>query len=255
MDASQTPRPARPSRVLIGATWQDAPHLSPEAKATLNATIHPQFRAARTRGIPHLGAGSIYQLPEQDIKCNPFLIPKHYRRGYGMDTGWNFTAALWGALDPDTDVLYITFAYKRATSPPSVHAADIKAQGAWMPGVGDAADINKLDGRQFIAVYKNDFGLDLTLPNKAVETGIQEVWERFISGRLKVFSSCEAFFEEYRFYRRDKNGKIVKKNDHLLDALRYLVMSGLARMIVQPVETRVIEDDVADDPGYGWMGR
>ena len=28
-------------------------------------------------------------------------------------------------------------------------------------------------------------------------------------------------------YRRDEKGKIVKQNDHVLDATRYLVMSGL----------------------------
>jgi len=32
--------------------------------------------------------------------------------------------------------------------------------------------------------------------------------------------------KEFNLYHRDENGKIVKKNDHLLDALRYLIMSN-----------------------------
>jgi hypothetical protein len=38
------------------------------------------------------------------------------------------------------------------------------------------------------------------------------------SGRQKVFSSCQRFLEEYRLYRRDAKGKIVKTRDHLMDA-------------------------------------
>jgi hypothetical protein len=34
------------------------------------------------------------------------------------------------------------------------------------------------------------------------------------------------FFNEYRLYRRDENGRIVKKHDHLMDVMRYLVRSG-----------------------------
>jgi hypothetical protein len=32
---------------------------------------------------------------------------------------------------------------------------------------------------------------------------------------------------EFRIYRWDKNGKVVKSDDHLMDASRYLMMSGL----------------------------
>jgi hypothetical protein len=45
-------------------------------------------------------------------------------------------------------------------------------------------------------------------------------------GRTKVFSTLQNFFAEYRLYRRDENGKIVKKKDHLMDCMRYLHNSG-----------------------------
>jgi hypothetical protein len=73
------------------------------------------------------------------------------------------------------------------------------------------------------------------LPDKAVEAGIQRVWERLSAGKLKVFASCGAWFDEYRLYRRDDKGRIVKENDHLQDSTRYLVVSGLDRARVKPV--------------------
>jgi hypothetical protein len=66
----------------------------------------------------------------------------------------------------------------------------------------------------------------LHLADNAVEAGLYEVWQRLSTGRLKVFNNLSNFRTEYRMYRRDENGKIVKKNDHLMDAARYLVMTN-----------------------------
>ena len=49
-------------------------------------------------------------------------------------------------------------------------------------------------------------------------------------GRLKVFTSLSNWYSEFRMYRRDQEGRIVKEFDHLMDAFRYLVMSGRDRM-------------------------
>ena len=46
------------------------------------------------------------------------------------------------------------------------------------------------------------------------------------SGKLKVFRSLGNWLSEFRLYQRDQDGKIVKQNDHLMDATRYLIMSG-----------------------------
>jgi hypothetical protein len=62
-----------------------------------------------------------------------------------------------------------------------------------------------------------------------VETGIYDVWQRLSSGRLKVFRGMKNWLSEFRLYRRDDKGRVVKDNDHLMDATRYLVMSGISR--------------------------
>jgi hypothetical protein len=43
-----------------------------------------------------------------------------------------------------------------------------------------------------------------------------------------------------RAYRRDKDGKVVKDRDHLMDAMRYLIMSGRNSMATKP---QAIPDD------------
>lgn len=106
-----------------------------------------------------------------------------------------------------------------------MHAMAIKARGDWIPGVGDAAARDS-SGEQIIAQYKAR-GVKLTLPNKAVDAGIMEVFSRLSTGRLKVFSTCVKWLDEFRKYRYDDKQRIVKEHDHLMDATRYAIMSGL----------------------------
>jgi hypothetical protein len=47
------------------------------------------------------------------------------------------------------------------------------------------------------------------------------------NGQLKLFSSLSQSLKELRIYGRDENGIVRKGNDHLMDCLRYVVMSGL----------------------------
>ena len=125
------------SRFLIGAAWDDAPHLDSAVKETLWASIPEYQRDARAKGIPQLGSGAIYPFPESSIRVDDFSIPKHYARAFGLDCALAGTAAAaWGALDRDTDILYITSVYKRAQTEVAVHAAAIKARGQWVPGAG-----------------------------------------------------------------------------------------------------------------------
>jgi hypothetical protein len=66
-----------------------------------------------------------------------------------------------------------------------------------------------------------------------VDSGLYEVWQRMTSGRLKVFKSLRNWINEFRLYRRDDKGKVVKENDHLMDATRYLIVSGINRAAIQ----------------------
>jgi hypothetical protein len=227
------------SKFVVQAAWDDAPHLSPEARAQLEASYPPHERDARTRGVPQLGSGAIYPVAETEIACDPFELPPYWRHVYALDVGWNRTAALWAAVDPETDVAYCYSEYYRGQAEPAIHAQAIKSRGEWIPGVVDPAarGRSQIDGERLLAIYA-DLGLVLSRANNAVESGIYETWQRLSTGRLKVFKTLLNFFAEYRIYRRDQKGAVVKENDHLMDACRYLVMSGIEAATFRRPESR-----------------
>lgn len=222
-------------RFIVMATWDDAPHLTKEAKDELWKSLPPHQRDARSKGIPQLGAGAIYPVPESDLLVAPFTIPDHWPRGYGMDVGWNNTAAIWGAHDRESDTLYLTYEYKRQMAEPSVHVAGIKAPGDWIPGFIDPASRGRSqkDGSQLLADYRN-LGLHLMEADNGVESGLYGVWNRMSTGRLKVFRSMSGWLQEFRLYRRDERGRVVKENDHYMDSMRYLE-SRIEQFIVKLV--------------------
>ncbi len=206
------------SKYYVTAGWTDAPHLDEKTKREIEQNTPPHLRAARMRGEPSLGAGAVYPVNPDDFRIAPFPIPEHFYRGYGLDVGWNRTAAIWGAHDRDNDILYLYNEHYLGQREPSVHADAIKARGKWIPGFIDPASqgSSQVDGKKLIEEYRKR-DLNLTFADNAVEAGILEVYQRLSSGRLKVFSTLTNFFDEYRFYIRDeKTGKIVKKNDHCL---------------------------------------
>lgn len=219
--------------VMIG--WDDVPHLTEEAKRKTLAETPPHLRDAVSKGIPSLGAGAIYPVQEAEFVIPDMAIPPHWPRGYALDVGWNRTAALWGALNRDTDELVLYAEHYRGAAEPAVHAAAILGRGKWIPGVIDPAARGRGqdDGKQLLKQYR-DLGLDLLESENALESGIYDVWMRLSTGRLKVMQSLRNWLAEYRMYRRDEKGRIVEGNDHLMDTTRYLVLSGLKRFKVEP---------------------
>ena len=222
-------------RYCIMASWDDVPHISEAEKATLWASLPPHEREARSKGIPQLGSGAVWPVKESDIVEDDIEIPPHWPRAFAMDVGWNCTACMWGAWDRSSDCIHVYSVYKKGAAEPLIHSAAIKARGWWIPGVIDPASRGRSqnDGVQLAALYR-ELGLDLAYANNAVESGVFSCWQRLTTGRLKFFKSCVSFLEEFRLYRRDKNGHIVKQNDHLCDCLRYLVSSGMKRAVPVP---------------------
>jgi hypothetical protein len=175
------------------------------------------------------------RLPNLKIVCEPFAIPAYYRHVFALDVGWNRTAALWSAVDSENDIVYLYAEHYQSEAHPAVHAAAIKARGAWIPGTIDPAarGRSQADGQTLLNQYRA-LDLNLSLANNAVEAGIYEVWSRLSSGRLKVFKTLQNFLAEFRIYRRDEKGKVVKSNDHLMDCVRYLCVSGVSLAAMRP---------------------
>src|SRR5215471_7798990 len=241
------------NKYTVQASWTDVPHLTPTEQETLLASMPAYQRDARSRGIPSLGSGVIYPVPETDYLVQPFDIPKHFRRALAIDVGWNFTAALFGAYEQETDTLYLYHEYKRGQVEPSIHAAAIQAAGSWIPAVIDPAaqGRSQVDGQRLMDVYRA-LGLNIQPADHAVEAGLYACWERISTGRLLVFDTLTQFRSEIRQYARDERGRVIKINDHLMDCMRYLVLSGIE--ISRPVPVaRPPRAQASLAPGTGWM--
>lgn len=223
------------SKICIQVGWDDVPHLSESDKEEMRKALPPHQLEARERGLPVLGSGVIYPVPESVYVVDPFELPSWWPRAYALDVGWNRTAAIWGAWDRDSDTIYLYSEHYRGLAEPSIHADAIKARGDWMWGAIDPASAgsNQKDGTQLIEEYRK-VGLMLVKADNTVEAGIHAVYRRLSGGRLKVFRTLTSFLSEVRIYRRDDKGRVVKENDHLMDATRYLVMTGMKYAIVEP---------------------
>jgi hypothetical protein len=193
----------------------------------------------------------IYPFPDSSIVIKEFPIPEHWARGYGMVIRGHIVAVIWGALDPESGVLYLYSEYW-GDAHPAVHVAAIRARGDWITGLINpiANGRNWADGLRLIQLFA-DLGLQLQHADNSIEWGISELSQRMCSGRLKVFPSLSRYLGERRLYRRDERDQIVKDRDDLQEATRCLV-SNLSAMLTKPVP----EPSFPSDFYYGhdgWM--
>lgn len=223
------------SAYVVNVRWADVPlaMFPQEMRDQMEATITPDQREARMNGIPGVGSGRVYPIPESLVVCQPFKIPAAWKKLYALDIGYNCTAAVFMAIDPVTDTVYIYDEYYAERQLPVVHVAAIKGKGgSWMQGVIDpsAMQTSKHDGLTSFRVYR-DLGLDVRLADNRVHAGILECTNRFATGRLKIMSHCTNTIEEHRLYRYETNKntgetQVAKKQeDHAMDAMRYGIMS------------------------------
>lgn len=231
--------------------WDDCPHLSDEVKKELVANLPVHEREARMRGIPAVGEGAIYPFAESSYVVDPFELPNHWARGYGFDTsnGISPCGGAWGALDKDSDILYIYSDYCRISPSIAEHVDAIKARGDWLTGAFDYAGVRSSETEvvKIIELYRR-YGLNIVNADKSVFMGINKVYERFATGRLKIFTTCKDLIREMRLYRYDDQGQPVKQNDHVLDSLRYLITTGLTHAMSEVQATAKYEWD----SGYGY---
>jgi phage terminase large subunit-like protein len=224
-----------PDQFFMMKGWDDAPHMTQEKRERLAALYPDHQRDMRTKGIPMLGHGRIYDLSDDFITCEPFDIPPHWFVLNGMDFGWDHPQAHIKLVeDRDNGDFYVVNAYKA----PKVSAND--AWGAVKPWAEDVPTAWPHDGLQ------NEKGRDDAVQQKvhyeragfkmlhehatwpeggnSVESGIYSISDLMRKGKFKIFKGLVHVLEEVRQYHRDEKGRIVKVRDDLLDAIRYAYM-------------------------------
>lgn len=216
-------------------TWDDAPHLDEAAKKQLLSSYPEHERDTRAKGVPMMGSGGVYNVPDEMVMCEPFEIPDHFRRICGIDFGIDHpAAACWIAYDADSDVVYVYDCYKERGQTAAYHSQAIKSRGSWIPVSfpHDGMIRDKGGGvalkDQYIAHGVNMLGFsarydDAKGGGQAREPITIDILERMRTGRFKVFNHLSEWFEEKRMLHR-KDGKIVPERDDIESAMRYAVM-------------------------------
>lgn len=236
---------------LQRATWDDAPHLNEETKEALLGMYPEWQRDMRTKGLPLMGAGLIFDIGDKEIKCQPFECPSHWYVINGMDFGWDHPQAhvqIW--WDKDSDTIVVSEAWKKSKALPEVAWGAVRAwaEGAPTAWPHDGLQTEKGSGKQQKSYYEEagwemlDLHAQWLDGSNGVEAGIVEMYRLMELGKFKVFGHLSGFFEEKMNYHRDENGKIVKIEDDILSAIRYAYM--MRRFAVMK---RDISDDDYDD--------
>lgn len=217
---------------MVNMTIEDVDHYTPEQKAKIIASYPPHEREARTKGIPSMGSGRVFPVPEDQIVIPPIPIPAHWPRIIGIDFGWDHpAAAVWIAWDRDSDTIYLTDEFRIRETSVMLQAPLLAARGKWIPVAWphDGLQHDKGSGEQLAQQYRNN-GVNMLAEratfedgSNGVEAGISEMLDRMQSGRWRVFSTCQHWIEEFRMYHR-KNGLIVKERDDAISASRYAMM-------------------------------
>lgn len=221
--------PDDPSKFTMRIGWSDSPHLDEDWKASAIAQwkiTDPNNIQARMEGYAAVGSGRIYPIEEGYIAVEPFPIPDHWKRAFGLDFASpnGYTAAIWVAEDPSTKIRYVYGEYKRSKCIDEMHIEAIKARGQWIPGACDPHSGTRDNGTQRSDFYRSK-GIYLVNGENAIIAGISHLLSQFETGSLKVFSNMVEFFKEFRLYRYDINNPnkpAREQQDHLLDALRYV---------------------------------
>jgi len=172
-------------------------------------------------------AGLIYDCVGEAHYVRPFPIPSSWTRYVGIDFGGVNMAAVYLAVDPDSQCAYVYRTYlHRGYRTIQQHVRAITA--------GEPAQLIAVGGAESEQQWRNEmatYGLPVkTPPVRDVEVGIQRVYQRFSQYRLLLFDHLDDLERELVQYSRviDATGEPTEAIEdkhayHLLDALRYVV--------------------------------
>jgi len=234
---------------VVLVDMDDNPFLNEAAKQRVLEGLSREERAARKQGRFVQFAGMVYPefsryqhvVPVHEIPENVLLLG-------AIDPGTRHMAAvLWAYLTASDDLVVFDELGMRESTVAEVCRAMKMIESKHRIRLNtymidpSARNIMHQTGRSDQMEY-TDHGV-VTIPGQNdVPAGINRVKERLQGQpgeepRLHVMANCQSLIEEFRRYHWTKRGRseheaketVVKRDDHLLDALRYMVMSRPTR--------------------------
>jgi len=232
------PTPDTKDRGLVTMDISEALHYDEDDRAQIIAAYPEHERDARSRGLPMLGEGKIFTVPQSTLEIESFQIPTHWLRARAVDFGYGDHpfAAVEVAYDRESDLLILVNCYKEKQMVPAIHASSLKAwdgERHMESGIpvfwphdghrdwGDSGPVAEVYRKEGLKMWREHS--TFKEGGYSPEAGVHILLSRMQTGRFKAFSHLTQFWHEFGTYHR-KDGQIVKKNDDVLSALRQAVM-------------------------------
>jgi len=178
------------------------------------------------------------EFDERTHVIDPIPLEDHWERLGVIDPAvTGTTGVLWGAISDD-GTIYIYDEFREANKRVSDVVDSMKAIDQVERWLIDPAAKNSMAMKfgDLYSIYDEyrDSGVYAGFAEKDIDAGINRVGEYFKTGKLKIFSTCKWLLwelERYHYVEDRDSGlglvkpKPYKKDDHLCDCLRYLIMS------------------------------
>lgn len=227
-----------PQRIsIINADSLDNKHVNREELLAEFQAMSKEERDARQRGEYIHFAGKFYGEFSDDTHVVPAPKPEHVKGQnivVGIDPGLNRTGIIWLAFDNDNMALAFAEFYPEQMVVSDVCREILRINALWgiEPDyyVIDPSARNRatVDAEKLKNAYLRG-GISAVNGQNDRAAGILEVKRRLQQKGLVVSEALTNLRREFIRYRKDPNSKdefaAIKKDDHLLDALRYVCLS------------------------------
>ena len=225
-----------PGTDVVKASIWDNPHLKPEAIERILSEFPAEERQAREHGdFLHFG-GMVYVGGFEQHLCDPPARGhvKELDVVVGIDPGLRNAAFVFVGFDSDNVGCVFDEVLLQDRTPKDYAQAIKRTLAKWGVNrplfvIDPSARNRSLVNAESVEAALQREGIHCVHGQNAVEAGVQEVRKRLQQGALVVSRDCKGLrdeAEEYRIEDRpDGEFKVVKENDHRLDALRYACMS------------------------------
>ncbi len=234
VSAGQKPKPLADAKIWTRLHWSayDNPHLPKHTIESLE-TLPGIMRERMLNGIWCDTEGLVYNTFDEDIHTfnDVSILGKNWMRYRAIDFGYtNPFVCLWGAVDGDGR-LYIYREHFKSQMRIEEHAKIIKKYDKDF-SFRTLADPEAAENRKSLEHY----GVPTTNAKNIINLGIEAVKKRLVVRgdglpRLFIHKDCFHTLNEFFSYKwpelkdtRNQDEKPIAKDDHTMDALRYMVM-------------------------------
>jgi len=240
----------------------DRGHIDRIAYEEMESKLNEEDIVVRLRGGSRRRQGLVY--PEfgrhHIVRTHAYEIKRDWTRYCAIDPGRRTCAVLWAAISPDEKIHVYREAYFHGATYHDVAKAIYQLErwehdpvsGLYRHGedtelmetrwIDPHAYDHAVSGQPGVAtLLAADYSIPTSPAPNAVHYGIEKVHQSLMAGldgtpNLIVWDTCKNLIREFRSYKwvedqgsayaHERKDQPVKRNDHALDALRYLLAGG-----------------------------